>query len=90
MITHHFTGLMEVRMENQIQLCSLFSLKVFFLSAFEVSTSPKYTASDIGYEIDPQDMADELAALLPVNQTPTTPLEAAPEDFEEDYGWFIS
>ena len=77
-------------MVNQLQLCSLFKLKVFILSTFEVSPAPKYTATDFGYEIDPQDMADELAATILGEQTPAPSQEVAPEDFENVYNWFLS
>jgi hypothetical protein len=48
------------------------------------------TAQSLGFELDPQEMADELSAPLPAGFSSDNLPEVAPEDFERLYGWFLS
>lgn len=63
----------------------------FSLAADDPTQSPlQVTAQDFGYEIDEQELAEELIAPLPISfPLPAAP-EVAPDDFERIYRWFLA
>ena len=50
----------------------------------------QFSAKDLGYEIDEQELAEELSAPLPTSFSFPNPPVVAPDDFERAYQWFLS
>lgn len=64
---------------------SFFSL-IFLISEPESVTTPK----EMGYEIDEEELADEMQAELPAYFQDQPASSISPDEFESTYNWFIS
>ena len=80
-------------MTDQILTKPNYTIQYFAISAQDNYPNPrplKVTAGDFGYEIDEQELADELLAPFPDRIPKSAPPEIAPEDFEETYHWYLA
>jgi hypothetical protein len=70
-----------------------YKIQYFVISPSDDDTSPRplqVSARDFGYEIDEQELAEELVAPLPISFQIPTPPEVDPHDFERIYRWFLA
>jgi hypothetical protein len=58
----------------------------FFISEPAIVTTPK----EMGYEIDEDELADEMLAELPAHFQDQPAPSISPDEFETAYNWFIS
>jgi hypothetical protein len=68
--------------------CSLFSVQEYELPIHQEPI--RYSASEIGYEIDEEELAREILALSVVELQDGSCPDTAPESFEREYLWFLS
>jgi len=64
--------------------------EILFSAVFSPSNPPSYTPADFGFEVEEEELADEMSAQnsdLSLDQT-TSPV--ASEEFDSLYNWFLS
>ena len=72
---------------------SITKIQYFIISPDDGDPTPRplqVSAKDFGYEIDEQELAEELIAPLPISFPLPTPPDVDPDDFERIYRWFLA
>lgn len=70
-----------------------YAIQYFVISPQDNDLTPgplQVSARDFGYEIDEQELAEELIAPLPISFPLPTPADVDPDDFERIYRWFLA
>jgi hypothetical protein len=85
------TGLILTQFQNvmrEYEPCAVFVTQPGWDGSFP--SPPQFSTRQAGYQIDEQELAEELSDALPADVSFQEAAEVSPDDFENLYQWFLS